>query len=211
VLGVVPALYPAVAGLQPPDDDLHEEEHPTAAEAVTTGAGTPLAPEAPGRPDPGGGRGGGGVMRSRRRYGLAPLFLAAGLGLTGCQAAAQGAGAEEVADRPAVVEPAEDGGPASLTLIPEAEERLGLETGAVAVGGQGKLSVPYEAVVYDTEGAAWAFERTGTGTYRRTALTIGDVVDGQALLGAGPAAGTEVVTVGAAELVGVEAGLTGGE
>jgi hypothetical protein len=45
----------------------------------------------------------------------------------------------------------------------------------------------------------------------RTPVTIARVVGDQAALTAGPATGTEVVTVGAAFLVGAEAEISGGE
>ncbi|MFP5371835.1 MAG: hypothetical protein ACLGI3_13965, partial [Actinomycetes bacterium] len=107
------------------------------------------------------------------------------------------------------VEPADDGGPARITLSSEAELRLGIETVAVTTTPQ--LSVPYAAVVYDGQGAAWAFARVGERQYERTPLTVADITGDTAVLSAGPAAGTEVVTVGAAELVGAEAGISGGE
>ena len=146
--------------------------------------------------------------RTRRSAGFAALFLSAGVALSGCSAPAQSAatvGGEDVA----VVEPSEDGGPARLTLSAEAETRLGLET--VPVTTTPALSVPYAAVVYDGEGAAWAFARVGERQYQRTPLTVADITGDTAVLSAGPAAGTEVVTVGAAELVGAEAGISGGE
>jgi hypothetical protein len=87
--------------------------------------------------------------------------------------------------------------------------RLGLETEPVSTSPQ--LSVPYAAVVYDGQGAAWAFAEVDERTYERMSLTIADIVGDTALLSAGPPAGTEVVTVAAAELVGVEAGISGGE
>jgi len=65
--------------------------------------------------------------------------------------------------------------------------------------------------VDDGQGAAWAFAQVDEGTYQRTALTIADITGDTVLLTAGPAPGTEVVTVGAAELVGVEAGISGDE
>ena len=148
-------------------------------------------------------------MRTSRPGGIAALVLVAGLALTGCQSAAEGddAGAGE---EPAVVAPAEDGGPSRLTLSAPAVERLGLETRAVATASDG-LVIPYGGVVYDNEGQSWAFVEVDERTYERVPISIADIVGDQAFLDAGPAVGTEVVTVGAAELVGVEAGISGGE
>jgi hypothetical protein len=146
--------------------------------------------------------------RTNRSVGFASLFFATGLVAAGC-ATSEAAPTAPSGEEPAVVEPTEDGGPARITLSDEAETRLGLETVPVATTPQ--LAVPYAAVIYDEQGAAWAFAQVEGGGYQRTPLTISDITGDIALLSAGPAAGTEVVTVGAAELVGVEAGISGGE
>lgn len=145
---------------------------------------------------------------TNRPLGIASLFLAVGLAGAGCGDAAPAAGAES-GEGPAVVEAVDGGGPSLLTLTSEAVTRLGIETAAVTAAPQ--LTVPYAAVVYDGQGAAWAFAELDQGQYQRTPLTIADITGDTALLSAGPAAGTRVVTVGAAELVGVETGISGGE
>ena len=139
-----------------------------------------------------------------------PAMLAvSALFLAGCQAPAAGSDATATA-QPAVVEPAADGGPARVTLTARAEGELGLLTGAVAQG-DGEPTIPYGAVVYDADGASWAFARVDDRTYQRIPITIARVVADQATLTSGPPAGTEVVTQGAAFLVGAEAGISGGE
>ena len=143
-----------------------------------------------------------------RSLGIASLFLAVGLAAAGCGDEAPAAGAE-AAEGPAVVEAVDDGGPSLLTLTPEAVTRLGIETAAVTAAP--RSTIPYAAVVYDGQGAAWAFAQLDEGTYQRTPLTIADITGDTALLSAGPEAGTRVVTIGAAELVGVETGISGGE
>jgi hypothetical protein len=146
-------------------------------------------------------------LRTNRSVGIASLFLVTGLAVTGC--AAQGQAPAASGEAPSAVEPGEDGDPDRLTLSAAAETRLGIET--VPVGVSPQLSVPYAAVVYDGQGSAWTFVRVDQRKYQRTPITIADITGDTALLSAGPAAGTEVVTVGAAELVGVEAGISGGE
>jgi hypothetical protein len=103
-----------------------------------------------------------------------------------------------------------DGGASTLTLTDGAVERLRLETSPVQ-GSEGALVVPYAAVIYDAEGATWAFVELEPGVYQRQAITISSVSGDTVALTAGPPPGTEVVTVAAAELVGVEAGISGGE
>ena len=140
---------------------------------------------------------------------LASFLVAAGLVVTGCSGTAQGTDAA-AGEEPAVLEVADDGEPGRITLTRQARDRIGIETEAVATSPDG-LSIPYGGVVYDNEGEAWTFAVVGERTYQRAPISILDIVDDRALLGAGPAPGTEVVTVGAALLVGVEAGISGGE
>ena len=71
--------------------------------------------------------------------------------------------------------------------------------------------MPYAAVIYDAEGETWAFVELESGVYQRAPITIASVDGDTVRLSDGPAPGTEVVTVAAAELVGVEAGISGGE
>jgi hypothetical protein len=71
--------------------------------------------------------------------------------------------------------------------------------------------VPYSAVIYDADGATWTFVELEPGVFQRAPITIVSVDGANVRLSAGPAPGTEVVTVAAAELVGVEAGISGGE
>ena len=149
-------------------------------------------------------------MRMGRPYGIASLFAVAGLALAGCQTAAAGSEAEEAIAAAASVEPDPDGGPSRLTLSEESVERLGVETAPVS-GTAGNLTVPYAAVVYDADGATWTFVELEPRVYQRESITIDSIDGDEVRLTSGPDPGTEVVTVGAAELVGVEAGISGGE
>jgi hypothetical protein len=106
--------------------------------------------------------------------------------------------------------------PARITLSEEAQRRLGIETTAIrsaskASASGSRLVMPYAAVVYDADGKAWAFAAASPRTYQRAPLVILSVHDNLVTLSSGPSAGTEVVTVGAAELVGAEAGISGEE
>jgi hypothetical protein len=142
-------------------------------------------------------------------YRIVGLMAAAGLALAGCQEVASGTDVPTAAA--AVVEPALDGGPSRVTLTDRAEKELGIETGVVAAPQDGTSTIPFAAVVYDDEGVSWAFVRVEPRTYLRAPVSITRVVGDHATLTAGPPAGTEVVTVGAAFLVGAEAGISGGE
>lgn len=68
------------------------------------------------------------------------------------------------------------------------------------------LSVPLASVVHDAYGGAWVYVRTDALRFERRRIDIREVIGDRALLRQGPAAGTTVVTDGAAELFGVEFG-----
>lgn len=69
-----------------------------------------------------------------------------------------------------------------------------------------RLVVPWAAVVFDHDGGSWVYERTGERTYARRRVALGEVVGDWAEVRSGVAAGTPVVTAGAAELLGIEFG-----
>ena len=66
--------------------------------------------------------------------------------------------------------------------------------------------VPWSAVLHDVHGGTWVYEALGEHVYARRRVEVQDVVDGGAVLARGPAAGTKVVSVGAAELFSTEFG-----
>lgn len=95
-----------------------------------------------------------------------------------------------------------------LTLTDKAVERLGLTTEKVSKG-KGGLEVPYAALVYDATGKTWVYTSPQPRTYIRAAVTVDQITGDKVQLRSGPAAGTEVVTMGAAELFGAEFGTKG--
>lgn len=146
-------------------------------------------------------------MSARRCFRSGMVLLAACLTLTGCWAAQ---GADPELAQVATVDEAAGGGPGIITLSEAAERRLGMTTTPVTTGPAG-LVAPYAALVYDTDGSTWVFVRNGPQTYQRTAVTVAGKSGDQVVLSVGPPIGTEVVSVGAAELVGIETGIDGEE
>lgn len=70
-----------------------------------------------------------------------------------------------------------------------------------------KQIIPYAAVLYGLEGEAWVYTNPEPLVFVRHPIVI-DYIDGdQAVLSEGVPAGTQVVTVGAAELLGAELGV----
>jgi hypothetical protein len=113
------------------------------------------------------------------------------------------------------VETTDESHPAKITISEHAEQRLGIRTVAVraAPDAQGKpaLVVPYSAVVYDADGDSWAFSAPQPRTYIRVSIDISSIKGDVVQLRSGPPVGTQVVVVGAPELVGAEAGISGEE
>ena len=62
-------------------------------------------------------------------------------------------------------------------------------------------------MLYDAAGTTWVYATREPLSYLREPITVDDIEDDQAVLTDGPAAGTAVVTVGAAELYGTELGV----
>ena len=148
--------------------------------------------------------------------GLAASFAALTViigGASGCSEA--GASNEENPETAVTVETAEEGQPARITVSEHAEQRLGLRTEPVrpltgrANGATEVIS--YSAVVYDADGKSWAFSAPAPRTYIRVPIQISLIAGKTVQLKSGPPVGTQVVVVGAPELVGAEAGISGEE
>ena len=74
-------------------------------------------------------------------------------------------------------------------------------------GSETRKIIPYSAVIYDLSGQAWAYVNTAPRTYVRQPITIDYSQGAQTVLKDGPPSGTQVVSVGAAELFGAETGV----
>lgn len=143
--------------------------------------------------------------------------------LWGCSESASTKG-EATKVEPATVEE----GIGRVTLTPRAAERLDIKMGAVGLApalqkmkGQVVASVdgapspstadrkvvPYASVVYEPHGETSVYTNPEPLAFVREHVKI-DHIDGDvAVLSEGPAAGTAVVTVGVAELFGIEFGV----
>jgi len=94
-----------------------------------------------------------------------------------------------------------------VTLEARAAERIGLETAKVLEEGSGSTTrsvVPYGAIMYDTKGDTWTFTNPEPLVFVRQRVVVQAIEGDRVILSEGPTPGTVVVTVGAAELMGVE-------
>jgi hypothetical protein len=143
-------------------------------------------------------------MRHRDYLFLVGLVIV-GLLAPGCRDLSTSA---ETEPEPARVEPIEGTDLVRVVLTEEAARRLDIQTATVKETGEGPTTfVPYGAVFYATTGDTWTYEATEPQTFVRRAIHVEHVVGDLAVLSDGPPPGTSIVTVGAAELFGIETGV----
>ena len=146
---------------------------------------------------------------SAKHLSVAGLVIGAAAILAGCATTTP----EEAP--PAVIKPVAGSQIPQLQLTERAVQRLGIVTQPVrpttTAGQPAHEVIPYSAVVYDTDGSTWTYVDVAARTYERKPITVTEIDGTTALLSAGPAAGTAVVTVGAAELLGTEYDISGEE
>jgi len=139
-----------------------------------------------------------------RLGGIIAALIVVALALTGCSdtSSKDEGGSSDVA----TVEPIEGSDVARVTLSEDAARRLDITTAPIAAlgGGTARTAMPYAAVLYDPNGDTWAYTNPEPLVFVRSPITVVTIEGNRAVLSAGPAAGTQVVTVGAAELLGTE-------
>jgi hypothetical protein len=82
-------------------------------------------------------------------------------------------------------------------------EKIDIRTAQVS-GTATRSAVPHSALIYNPDGESFVYTQPRPLTYVRAPVKVGRVEGDQVTLAAGPSAGTEVVTVGAAELLATE-------
>jgi hypothetical protein len=145
------------------------------------------------------------VMRLRRKWILAVLIVT-GLMLPACTRTSveEPSGADA-----ASVEPIEGSDVSRVILSSDAARRLDVQTAPVGElrvrhGEKPRLVMPYDALLYDPSGNTWVYTSTEPLAFVRAPVNVDRIDGNEAILSSGPPAGTEVVTVGASELLGVE-------
>jgi hypothetical protein len=139
------------------------------------------------------------MEQRRTRWALVAL-LATGLALSGCAKTSESEASE---DGPVKLVEVKGSDVQQVVLTAKAADRVGIKMAAITEKGGAKVA-PYAAVVYDANGDAWAYTSAKPLTFVRAPITVQSIAGNDAILSAGPDAGTEVVTVGTAELFGSE-------
>lgn len=121
----------------------------------------------------------------------------------------------QISGTPTKIEPAEilktDGAEFNRVILSEkAAQRLDIQTAPVReeqVNGTPRLVIPYAAVLYGLHGETWAYTSPKSHTFVRQLITIDSIEGDKVILSNGPAVGTQVATVGVAELYGADTGI----
>lgn len=147
-------------------------------------------------------------MKHFTRWILILITLLSLLLITACGSDSQ----EMTKEEPASVEEG-DGEFNKVTLTEKAAERLDIQSEPVReenMGGETNMVIPYAAIIYGLNGETWAYIRNPGAeslTFVRVPITIDRIEDDLVILKDGPEVGTEVVTVGVAELYGTDTGV----
>jgi hypothetical protein len=107
---------------------------------------------------------------------------------------------------PSSAQPIEGSDIQLVTFTAEAARRAGVRLATVTARA-GRREIPYAALIYNDEGDTFAYVSARPLRYVRTPIDVHRITHGRVLLDHGPAAGTRVVTVGAAEVYSAEFGV----
>jgi hypothetical protein len=111
---------------------------------------------------------------------------------------------------PAVVEEVPGSDVKTVKLTDDAAAAVGIATAPVTRARvPGQLTVPYSAVIYYLDGTTWTYLAESKNVFRRVPLHVLSISGQVATLTAGPAVGSQVVVVGAPEVLGSELEISG--
>jgi hypothetical protein len=141
------------------------------------------------------------MRRDRRWIVVAPLVA-----FTLLSACGEIPETESGLSEPMTLEPIEGTEFSRVILTARGAERVGIET--VAVTGNGETTtVPASAVWVGVNGEEWVYTAPEPLVFVREVISVDRYEGDVAVLLAGPATGTQVVSVGVAELIGSEFGI----
>jgi hypothetical protein len=114
------------------------------------------------------------------------------------------------AEHPAQVDKIEGSELSRVTFTEKATERIGVETASVReqeLDGSMRKVVPYSSLIYDAKGRTWIYTSPQPRTFVRQQVEVERIDGDSVFLVEGPAAGTEIASVGVAEIYGAETGV----
>lgn len=136
-----------------------------------------------------------------------PWSTGVGVAVGGLLLAACGAAADDtyvIENDPGKADPIAGSDLSRVSVTEQASRRLGIETEPVRRAHGGTV-IPAEAVFVDNHGTWWVYTNEARNVFVRHEIEILRQNHRRVVLSSGPPAGTVVVTVGVAELYGIEA------
>ena len=127
------------------------------------------------------------------------LLLIAALGLAAC--GPKTSTTEKI--NPSSLEPIEGSDLQRVILTEKAAQRIGVETVPAS-----ETTIPYAAVIYDTEGNTWVYTNPEPLTFVRAPIVIDRIEGDQAFLAEKLETDAPIVTVGVIEIYGTETGVS---
>jgi preprotein translocase subunit SecF len=94
----------------------------------------------------------------------------------------------------------------SVVLTPLGAERIGLKVAAAAASGT-QVTVPYSALLYEPNGQTAVYTRISSLVFTRQFVAVASINGDRVVLNSGVKPGTDVVTQGGEELLGVQNGI----
>ncbi|HYM59068.1 MAG TPA: hypothetical protein VES79_13980 [Solirubrobacteraceae bacterium] len=140
---------------------------------------------------------------------LLPAGLVLVIGALGLSACTEVESADVSGYEPSKLEEVKGTDAKRVTFTAEGARRTGLQTAALRDSGK-RTVAPYAALIYDGEGKTFVYTSPQPLSFMRAAVKVDRIDADRVLMSAGPPAGTQVVTVGAAEVYGTELEIGGG-
>lgn len=140
------------------------------------------------------------LIRRRLRLASAGVALVAvALAVAACQEVPS----TLVSSKPYELEPIEGSDISLVRMNDETAAKIGVTTVEVSEDGA-RTVVPHAALIYSPQAEPFVYTKPEPETYLREPVEVSHVDDDLVVLSEGPAPGTTVVTVGAAELLATE-------
>ncbi|GAA2021634.1 hypothetical protein GCM10009740_07890 [Terrabacter terrae] len=145
-------------------------------------------------------------MTTAKQAKLAALCLLLVPGVAACESSS----AQSEAHPPAVVEEVPGSDVKTVQLTDDAAAAAGIATAPVSAARvASELTMPYAAVIYYLDGTTWTYRLESKNTFRRVPIKVKSISGQVATLTAGPPVGSQVVVVGAPEVLGAELEISG--
>lgn len=95
----------------------------------------------------------------------------------------------------------------NVVLTPLGAQRIGLETQVVTVAASGQATLPYTALLYESNGQAVVYVQVSPLAFARHSVNVASITGSTVTVTSGVTPGDRVATDGSEELLGVQSGV----